>query len=554
MGRRLQRRLLAAAALALAVLVAGPSVSSVAAKNLGATNENGHTLVVSLPGPFTGCTYLDAAATPSDLALDDLVTPSAFTTLPTGVLVGEGGPIASAELTSLSPETVRYTVAPDARWSDGTRFTAADLVAWWSRARQLSSVTSDGYRAIATMRVADHGLSVTAVFAHPYAAWSLLFRDVEAPGASAGCSVRAFASRPTLGPYAVASATAGRVVLVMNRRWPLDPNRFGRVVVTASRALPRAASALYAGFSTAVNRAEVQAASSDPAVQSRIGAAASIEELTFSPRSAVTATLAVREALSWAVLRQDVIDRVFGSFTYEPSTAQSALYSQGQPQYPGVGGANPSSTTTTTTVPDAATNGLRDCPACATQVLAQNGYNEGSHAWFTPQGTRLAVRLAVGPSHLDHEVAYLVERDWAALGIPATSLAESTEERTAEAVASGRADVGVLARPTISDPSYAARSFVGAAYPDTYPSGVRLAGVTDLFAAAVANFNPASATTTWLQLDRDVMDLFWVRPLFTPPSLELWSTPLSTVAPAYSVEGFLDQLPSWTVVPTTTGS
>ncbi|HQU26782.1 MAG TPA: ABC transporter substrate-binding protein [Acidimicrobiales bacterium] len=554
MSRRLERRALLVAALALASL-GYPALTSDAAHTPGGTNENSHTLLVSLPGPFSGCTYLDQAATASDDALNDLVTPSAFTTLPTGVLVGAGGPIASAELTSLSPETVRYTVAPHQRWSDGRPFTAHDLVDWWRRARQLSSVASDGYRAIASMRVSNHGRSATAVFAHPYSTWTLLFRDVEAPRASAGCSIAAFAARPTLGPYEVRSATPTRVVLVMNPHWPLDPNRFGRVVVTTSRTLPKRSTTLYAGFSTTVNQAEVLATTSDPAVQSRIGSASGIEELTLSPRSPTTAPIAVREALSWAIARQGLIGTIYGAYTYEPAAAQSALYSQGQAQYPGFGGTNPSNTTTTTTIPDATTNGLHDCPACAVQVLTANGYAQGAHAWFTPQGKRLVVRLAIGPSHLDHSVAYFIERDWARLGIQSASVPEPTEVATAQAVAAGRADAGVLVRPTIEGPSYTARSFVGPAYPDTYPSGVRLAGVIDLYNTAIANFNPATATSSWLNLDRDVMNLFWVRPLFTPPSLEVWSTQLSVVAQTFSAPSFLDQVPTWTVLPpATTGS
>ncbi len=554
MGRRLARRTLLVAALAL-VSLAYPALTSDAARVPGGTNENGHTLVVSLPGPFSGCTSLDPAATASDTALNDLVTPSAFTSLPTGVLVGEGGPIASAELTSLSPETVRYSVAPHQRWSDGRPFSARDLVAWWRRARTLPSVVSDGYRAIATMRVANHGLSATAVFAHPYATWTLLFRDVEAPGSAVGCSIGAFAARPTLGPYEVASASPNRVVLVMNPRWPLDPNRFGRVVVTTARALPKSATTLYAGFSTAVNQSEVLATTSDPVISSRIGSASGIEEMTLSPRSVVTAPLAVREALSWAIPRQGLINAIYGAYTYEPGIAQSALFSQGQAQYPGFGGANPSNTTTTTTVPDAATNGLHDCPACAVQVLAQSGYVRAPHAWYSRQGRRLVVLLAIGPSHLDHTVAHLVERDWARVGIAASSLPEPTEVATAQAVATGRADAGVLVRPTIDGPSDTARSFVGPAYPDSYPSGVRLAGVINLYNTAIANFNPATATSSWLNLDRDVMDLFWVRPFFTPPSLEVWSNQLSVVAPTFSAPSFLDQIPTWTVLPpTTTGS
>jgi hypothetical protein len=59
------------------------------------TNTN-KTIYLSLPGPFNGCTFLDAGATPSTDAILDLVRPSAFQTSSLGTLVGEGGAIPSA--------------------------------------------------------------------------------------------------------------------------------------------------------------------------------------------------------------------------------------------------------------------------------------------------------------------------------------------------------------------------------------------------------------------------------------------------------------------------
>ena len=152
-------------------------------------NENASTLKVSLPGPFTGCSYLDPGATVTSDAILDLVRPSAFQTNFNGTLQGEDGAISSAELISLSPQTVRYTISPKLVWSDGLAFNGADLVDWWQRARTLASVTSDGYRAIKSLVVATNGLSVTATFASPYADWELLFRDVEAPGTTPGCAI-----------------------------------------------------------------------------------------------------------------------------------------------------------------------------------------------------------------------------------------------------------------------------------------------------------------------------------------------------------------------------
>ncbi len=558
MGARRRGRAKAVALSALVGLVIGsagavalPASPSGAAKSSGSENENAHTLVVSLPGPFTACTYLDTRADQVTDAILDLVLPSAFQTQANGTLVGEDGAIASAELTSLTPETVRYTIAPGQTWSDGTPFTGFDLVAWWQRAKDRASVTSDGYRDIKTLTLSKDRLTATAVFSTPYSDWELLFRDVEEPGSSAGCAILQLAARPSLGPYEVASATADRVVLVMNDAWQLDPNRFGRVVITDSDALPPT-SALYASYATSVDRAVLQQVSTLPALQSRIASSSSIEEMTFSPSRPFPGTLAVREALSWAVSRQSMIDRLFGAVTYTPSVAASAIYSQGQSEYPGANGSGPVDQTTTTTAPDVATNGLADCYACALDVLDQSGYTRTAKGWVAPSGQTLRVALAIGPSDLDHAVAHVVEEDWAAIGVATTSVGEPTEKLAARATAFAHADVAIFSRPTLTTPSYAARSWAGPAYPDTYPSGVRSSAATTLFDQAVAIFNPVTASATWLKLDQLVMDEFWVRPLFTPPSLAVWSSALSTVASTNSVAGFVDQLPTWTVLPPST--
>jgi hypothetical protein len=63
-----------------------------------------------------------------------------------------------------------------------------------------------------------------------------------------------------------------------------------------------------------------------------------------------------------------------------------------------------------------------------------------------------------------------------------------------------------------------------------------------------------TASTTWLALDQVIMNDFWVRPLFTAPSLTVWSSTLTPVSSSFVVSGFVDQIPTWSKVPVTTGS
>jgi peptide/nickel transport system substrate-binding protein len=516
------------------------------------TNDNAKVLTISLPGPFNGCTFLDPGATPTTDAVLDLVRPSAFLTNSFGNLIGEQGPIADAELTSLKPETVVYTIAPKQKWSDGQLFNASDLVAWWEYARALSSVKSDGYRAISSLDVSNGGLTVTAVFGTPYAEWNLLFRDVEAQGTSEGCAISNLVNRPSLGPYVVTSATTSQIVLRMNKKWKLSPNRFGHVIITDSPNLPSSRNASFASYSLTVDRAQEQALSAHPGEVSHIGSSSNIEEMTFAPGRPLTSVLGIRQGLSWSLNRQSMIDQLWGAVTFSPSPALSAIFSQGQTAYPGYGGIGPGgqATTTTTTLPaGGSTPGLADCLSCALDAFMAAGYSGGEAGLTGPKGKVMTVKVAVGPSALDQATTSLIATRWRNLGIRVDVVDVNSDAVAAADVATNHDDVAIFTRPTQTTPSYTARSWAGPAYGDSYPSGVRSQTLTALYDTAIANFNPVAANATWLSLDQSIMSDFWVRPLYTAPSLVEWSNTLANILGSLSVAGFLDQVTTWTITP-----
>jgi len=523
------------------------------ASSVKTNSLNARTIDVSLPGPFNGCTFFDAGATPTSNAINDLIVPSAFLTSSAGNPYGENGPIASAELTSLTPETVKYTITPNEKWSDGVTFNGGDLLAWWQRARGLRTVLSDGYRDIKTLTVSTDGLGVTAVFATPYADWNLLFRDVEAQGTSSGCSLASLLARPSLGPYSVFSATSKRIVLLMNKHWPVDTERFGRIVITSSGALPKSVNADFVNFSLVVNRGLVQAISARPNVMSHIGTSSNIEEISFASDRPLIKRIAIREALSWSINRQSLINQLWGAVTFSPSVAASALFSQGQSNYPGPAGTSPSAQTTTTIqAPNTAHNGLEDCLQCAIDLLSQTGFVHHVSGWQSLSRVPLVLKMAVGPSPLDQSVATSVVAQWAAIGIKVDVVEMRSDIAAAVATATNADDMAVFARPTISAVSYAARSWSGPGYADAYPSGWRAVAVTKLFNQAIANFNPVTAASTWLQMDQHIQNSYWVRPLFTSPSLLAWTNTLTGVTTSFSVPGLLDEVPGWSVSPPTT--
>ncbi len=543
-----------ATCIALVLVLTPMSIASAAKKPIITSNENSSTLTVSLPGPLNGCGYLDAGSNATSRAVLDLIQPSAFLTSTANISVGAGGPISSAELTSLSPETVVYTIAQGYTWSNGEVFNGYDLVTWWSYAKKLPSITSDGYRDIKSLEVDAAGKTVTAVFSSPYAAWTTLFRDIVPAGFNTGCSLNSLLTRPTLGPYSVSSVSPTRIVLVMNKKWKLNPNRFGRVIITTSTDLPNSSTANYASYSIQVTKAASMALSAHRELVGHIGTSDQLAELVFAPRTAITTNISVREALSIAIQRQPILNSLWGSVTFSPAPATSMLLTQGQNGYPGGAGPGPTISSTTTSqvntttslVPTSMGNTVGDCLECAQNMLTgSTGFKLINGQLRNSLGNQVTVRLLVGPTNLEKTTARLISDQWKKLGIAVYQSFATSELSVASQVSLNRYDVGILMKTSTNTPSTLARSFYGPAFMDSYPSGVRTALLNKLFTTAISNFNPVSALKIWSTFDQTVLGQFWVRPLFTLPTFTSWSNRLSNVTGSLSVQGFVDQIPIW---------
>jgi len=509
----------------------------------GPANPATSTLTLALPGPFNGCDALSPRATATTTAVLDLIRPSAFVTGPTNVLSGEGGAIVSAELISLHPETVVYTVAPSMRWSNGRLFSVNDLVAWWKSARHLASVSGDGYRAIVSMVANRTRTAVTAVFATNFADWDLLFRDVEEAGTPRSCAVGQLLRQPSLGPYRVLSASPGQITLQSNPEWTINYNRFHEVVITASPELAPAGPAYYVAYHPVATKSLLVSLDARPNVVGQFGDSSDIEEITFSPVSAWTSQRVVRVALSWMINRRTVLDRIFGSFTFTPSVPTSALFSQGQLFYP-----PPSTGPLPTQSNSALVSPQVDCRACAINLLRRSGFVRDAHSWIAPTGERLRIRVAVGPTDLDRRTARELARQWTSAGVLVSVTYAPSDSGAAIMGATGGSDLAVFDRPTSTTPWASARSWDQNAFRDAYPSGVASPGIHALFSLAQDTFNPATAAVIWLRLDHLILSNFWVRPLYTVPSLTEWSQRVANVVPSLSLSGLVDQVTNWGIV------
>ena len=483
------------------------------------------TLYVSLPGPLDACSSLSAGASDTSVAIGDLLYPSAFLNGPNDALVGTAAGIVSAELTSVNPESVTYSVAPKLKWSDGTDFNGASLVRWWTRAKAQPTIASDGYRAISSMTIASDGLSVVAKFSQSFANWTELFRDVLSRNSPLDCSIKNLERRPTLGYYSVISASKHQIVLIKSNLLHKGEMRFGRVVISDTMSSSQVPSKNFIGETVVANSQAVSSLSSDPRRTASLTSSSSLTQMSFSSVRPNVSLLAFRQALSVAVNRQVMVNSLWGSTTTTVRVANRLL------------------TSATAAVGSATLDAPQDCLTCALEALKSIGYSQAGSCWRSPNGKAVAIRMTVGPSGADRSAAAFIINTWRVIGIPTFRVTASSEQLAAASLRYGAADVAVYSRSLAFGPGVAARAYFGSPVLDSYAVGPRNPFWAQTALAVTQNFNNAQASQQWALFDAQVTHSFISRPLFCAPVIQAWSRRFSTVRGGASVIALVDQLP-----------
>ena len=137
--------------------------------------------VSSLPSEFNPSTPAGSNAV-TQMVMEQ-VWPQAFIVNPAMAPRQGPGLVSSAELVSVSPQTVVYTLAKQARWSDGVPITATDFIYDWHEFLAEGPVLPasfplTGYDAIASITGSKDGRVVTVVFNTDYADWDALFSNL----------------------------------------------------------------------------------------------------------------------------------------------------------------------------------------------------------------------------------------------------------------------------------------------------------------------------------------------------------------------------------------
>lgn len=187
-------------------------------------------------------------------AIADLTLPSAYvgTSPNRDLLVG-----VSTLPTSPAAQTVRYVIAPEAQWSDGTPITGSDFAYLWrGMVTTAGTVNPAAYRAIQAIRISGQGGKIVDVdFERPVANREELFAHLLPSHLfAADASDFPFALRnmvpASAGRFLMADVGRARGTVVLNRNdrfWGAEPASVDILTLTAARDTTQTADQLRSG-------------------------------------------------------------------------------------------------------------------------------------------------------------------------------------------------------------------------------------------------------------------------------------------------------------------
>ncbi len=157
----------------------------------------------------------------------------------TGVASPNPDYLQSVELINENPETVKFTINPNAKWNDGTPIDWQTFETTWKTQsgadERFNPASTAGYSAIESVRKGDRDNEVVVTFREPTYPFEYLFNFLLHPkNADPAFFKTGWVNdlHPDLlaGPFTVESLTPEALTLVRNPKWWGDPAKLDRVV------------------------------------------------------------------------------------------------------------------------------------------------------------------------------------------------------------------------------------------------------------------------------------------------------------------------------------
>ena len=329
----------------LAVLVAMVVIAVVPALGAGATttpSPAARSLEVDLPQPLVGCDPVGRSVPSSTQQLLSLVLPSAYVTSPRGVIQQANSFLVQAEVHSLSPLVVAYTLRSGSRWSDGVPISVADFVATWRDGAAGTGPAQAQYQLISSISSRPGSSDVVVTFREPTSAWQSLFSPLlpaqVRPAAFATCSTPSAAVDLSAGPYVLTDVTSTHAALVRNPSWWGSTPAFDPLVIEGGLSLadaqPAPPQSLVLSQASWLSPDTLASITSAPAVSSTLDFSNRLVSADFNTSRQGTLPLEVRLGIAGLIDRSAVVAATADAIYPSVEPATSHLLTQGLPNYP----------------------------------------------------------------------------------------------------------------------------------------------------------------------------------------------------------------------------
>jgi peptide/nickel transport system substrate-binding protein len=445
----------------------------------------------------------------------------------------------SAEVISLSPQTVVYQIDPRAVWSDGVPISAADFTyAWQSQKGGATDVdgTPDsvastlGYRDIASLTGSNDGRTVTVVFRTPFADWPSLFDDLlpahiaAQVGWNRGFNQFATGVFVSGGPWEVLSWQPGsEIVLGRNPRWWGSPPNLDRIVVRAVSGDTALTAALgqnqvQVAYPGGFDQSFMAQTSASSVLQTQTGLGTRMLQLEFNVRHAPLTLQTVRQGIAHAIDRAGIVENVGQPENPSVWEDNDHLVPNGEPGYA-----------------DDSTGYEHADPVTSAHLLEQSGFALDGHGRWTMHGKPVSLTIAwAADDPWSAAVGPIVAAQLVAAGFDVVATPVSTTELYTTVLPTEAFDLALVPvdasayTSTLGNVFSTSPAIVGAAQSEDW-SGYDDPKIDALFTQAVQELAPPRAHAIYQQIDQALWTAMPDLPLFAEPTMLVWSSSLSGV-------------------------
>lgn len=226
--------------------------------------------------------------------------------------------ISQAELISIDPEKIQYTIAPNAVWSDGTPITLSDFVFNWKahigigfdlNSKPFQTIQQPGYSDIASIEPSQNNQSFTVTFIKPFADWESLFSNLvpahiaSKVGWNSGFTTVSPTVEVSAGPYLIGGYVPNQsLTLIENKKYNGAKPHISKIifkVFSTSQAMLQAVQTNQAQLTIGqFNPITVANLNKSNTLNAETHKTFSAVMMTFNPSVAVFASSQLRQAIS----------------------------------------------------------------------------------------------------------------------------------------------------------------------------------------------------------------------------------------------------------------